>query len=285
MIIVVLKDGLGNQLFQYAAAKCIATKLNTQLKLDIASFGKNPVREYSLHHFDINEEFASSFEKISLRLKNIYSRLVNKVGFRVREYRYFEKVLGFNPSFFQIKDNTYIEGYWQSENFFLPIADILRKEFMVKAAPDKKNAAYLNEMKGVNSVSLHIRRGDYVTNKLVNSIHGLCTTEYYQQAVEFIRRNIPDPVFFIFSDDMDWVKANFIIKNNSVHYMDHNENKDYEDLRLMYSCKHNIIANSSFSWWGGWLNNNPNKIVIAPANWFKSHFINADIVPATWKLL
>jgi hypothetical protein len=282
MIILVLKDGLGNQLFQYAAAKCLAVQLNTTLKLDIDSFKKNSLRNYALNNFQIEEHFVSAFEKTLFRIANGYSRLLNLAGINVRSFRYFKKELGFNPDFFRVKNNTCVEGYWQSPKNFEKIKDIVRLQFRVRTEPENKNRDYIQYMSETGSVSVHIRRGDYVSDPTTSSIHGVCSLDYYRKAVSYIRAKVETPVFFVFSDDMEWVKGNLEFDGCEVQYIEHNGEKDFEDLRLMYSCKHNIIANSSFSWWGAWLNNNPDKIVIAPQNWFKSTHQNSDLLPLEW---
>lgn len=283
MIIVIIKDGLGNQLFQYAAAKCLAEKLNTSLKLDIKSYEHNKLRKYSLHHFLIKEEIATKTEIIIFRAKNIISKIFNKVGIRLRSFRYFENSFSFADSFFAVKNNSIVEGYWQSEKYFTSIETIIRKEFVVKYPLTELTVSYIDKISSVESVSLHIRRGDYVTNKTVNDSHGVCDLNYYQQAIAIMRSKLASPVFFIFSDDMPWVKENLVMAGDAVEYVEMNGEKDYEELRLMYTCKHNIIANSSFSWWGAWLNNNPQKMVIAPKKWFyNSDRDGKDIVPAEW---
>ena len=282
MIVLTLKDGLGNQLFQYAAAKSLAAKLKTKVKLDTSSFKKNHLRTYSLNNFSIDEKFISGAEHFLLRAANAISKTLNKAGIKMRSYRYFEQGLEFNPAFFDTKNNSYIEGYWQSEKNFEDIEDIIRKQLQVKSQPDQKNAAIIAQMNASDSVSLHIRRGDYVIDATTNSIHGVCGLDYYEAAIQYIKANVVSPSFFIFSDDMEWVKQNLQIPGSLVAYMDHNGEKDYEDLRLMYSCKHNVIANSSFSWWGAWLNSNGGKIIIAPKNWFKSTRTNSSLLPESW---
>jgi len=133
----------------------------------------------------------------------------------------------------------------------------------------------------VNAVSLHVRRGDYVLDKLTNTVHGVCDIDYYTEAIGRMTAAISDPRFYIFSDDMEWAKTNLSINRFPVAYIDHNASADYEDIRLMYSCKHHIIANSSFSWWGAWLNNYGGKKVIAPKKWFRS-LTNDDLIPDGW---
>lgn len=282
MIALVLKDGLGNQLFQYAAGRSLAEKKKTKLKLDISHYKVNKVRTYSLHHFAIQEDFITDNEKLMLRARNWISKGMKTLGVSAPARRFNEKDFQYDPTFFDLPDSLYIEGYWQSEKYFLPIESIIRKEFVVKSEPDETNKSLLEQINSGNSVSLHIRRGDYVTDLNINSIHGVIGLDYYQHSIEYISQHVKEPRFFVFSDDMDWVKQNLRIDNFPVHYMNHNGNQDYEDLRLMYSCRHNIVANSSFSWWGAWLNNNKDKIVIAPVNWFKSQYRNNDLVPESW---
>ena len=135
-----------------------------------------------------------------------------------------------------------------------------------------------------NSVSLHIRRGDYVSNQKTNQTHGTCDLDYYQRCITEIEKEVENPYFFVFSDEIEWVKENLKI-NHPAEYVDQNTgDKSYEDMRLMSQCKHNVIANSSFSWWGAWLNSYPDKIVFAPKRWFASDKHNTkDLIPEGWK--
>src|SRR5689334_11722642 len=145
MVVLVLKDGLGNQLFQYAAARNLALKLNTELKLDLAHYEVNKVRTYSLHHFAIREKFVTPGEKRRLSTRHRMSRLLNKIGIKTRAFRYIEKGFEFKPEFFNLPDDIFIEGYWQTEKNFIGIEDIIRKELVVKDPPHGKNQAYLDE--------------------------------------------------------------------------------------------------------------------------------------------
>ena len=175
--------------------------------------------------------------------------------------------------------NYYI-GYWQSEKFFKDISDEIRKDFSFPKFTSEKNLEILKLIKSYNSVSIHIRRGDYLQNRGFN---GLAPLEYYQKAIEYIKNKIENPHFFIFSNDIEWCRKNLSIENS--YYIDWNRGEEsYRDMQLMSLCKHNIIPNSTFSWWGAWLNKNPNKIVIAPEKWFND-CVNIDysnIVPETW---
>lgn len=282
MVVLALKDGLGNQLFQYAAARCLAEKLKTELKIDVSSYRVNKLRKYSLDHFKIRTKILPGSARNILRAKLIAARVANRIGIKLNDRRYMETAYHFTPDFFELTGNVYIEGYWQSEKYFLTIEKIIREEFVVASPPDEVNRLLLDKMRSVSAVSLHVRRGDYVTDKETNALHGVCSLTYYRNAISYIMERVTDPEFFVFSDDQKWVKENLKIPNAPVYYMDHNGSRDYEDLRLMYSCKHNILANSSFSWWGAWLNSNPTKIVIAPDKWVQGRYHNPDLIPASW---
>lgn len=153
----------------------------------------------------------------------------------------------------------------------------------MKYKSDVTNEQVAQNILSVNAVSLHVRRGDYVSNLTINQFHGTCSLEYYNQAIAQIAKKVETPHFFVFSDDPEWVKSNLKI-DYSITIVDHNNaDKNYEDIRLMSLCKHHIIANSSFSWWGAWLCRNPNKIVIAPLKWFNDKSINTtDLIPDGW---
>ena len=208
--------------------------------------------------------------------------LMLRIGIAKMSHRYHEKNFRFNPAFFEIPDGSWIEGYWQSEKYFQVIEQEIRKEFRINSTPDGTNLSILEKMKSVAAVSLHIRRGDFVSDKVTNELHGVCSLSYYEQAIAHIRNHVSDPHFFIFSDDMEWVRENLPVQDLRVDYMDHNGPKDYEDLRLMYSCRHHITANSSFSWWGAWLNDSKDKIVVCPEDWTKGPYQNPDIFPDGW---
>ena len=272
---------MGNQLFQYALGKYLALKDGTRLNLDIGTYKQNTLRQYALYHFDIEEMFCAGKEKKRLEQKEYFRRKLKRIGFSVKPYWYTEQKPGYDDYIQQLTGNVYLEGFWQSEKYFKPIENIIRKEFIVKEPPSHKNKQYLNEIGSVNAVSLHVRRGDYVLDEVTNAVHGVCDIGYYSEAISRMAAAISDPRFYIFSDDIEWAKTNLSINRYPVTYIDHNVSADYEDIRLMYSCKHHIIANSSFSWWGAWLNNYGGKKVIAPKKWFRS-LTNDDLIPDGW---
>ena len=182
----------------------------------------------------------------------------------------------------QVSPNAYLMGYWQSEKYFQFIEAIIRADFVFKQAMSNSNQLIANQIEQSNAVSLHVRRGDYANNPLTAATHGLCSMDYYMQAIQHIGECVYEPNFFIFSDDIVWVKENLKI-NFPCFYVDGNYGEEsYNDMRLMSLCKHHIIANSSFSWWGAWLNQYAGKIVIAPNKWFAHDTDVKDLLPESW---
>ena len=291
MIICNIIGGLGNQMFQYAAGLARSVKLGVPLKLDARDFSG-----YKLHQgfelqrlFNIHAEIASDndisailgWQKFKL-MRRIFRRPQLK-QFRHKNY-VVEPHFSYWNEFNHLKNNSYLDGYWQSEQYFMEFADKIRAEFTFKLPFSEKNAEIAANISQVNAVSLHVRRGDYVSNAK-NAYIGLCSLQYYKMAIDHINREVNQPVFFVFSDDINWVKDSLVLDTKSV-FVDHNSGEEsYNDVRLMSLCKHHIIANSSFSWWGAWLNPNPNKIVIAPKKWFASGIKTSDLIPKSWVTL
>ncbi|MDR1877050.1 MAG: alpha-1,2-fucosyltransferase [Flavobacteriaceae bacterium] len=277
MVIVKLLGGLGNQMFQYAAGKALACKKNTSFYLNANAFITNyKYRSYDLRHFNIHEK------SISLNEARVVHYL-SKFNIAIKIYE--EKSFTYQEDFFNQKSkNIYFNGFFQSEKYFKNIEPILREDFKLLTPLSSPSEKILAVIKNVNSVSIHIRRGDYVTNTGANQLFGLCDLDYYKKAVRLIESKIEAPHYFIFSDDIEWAKQNIQVGNSKTDFIDFNDSsKNYEDMELMKNCKHNIIANSSFSWWGAWLNDNPNKIVIAPKKWFASQEMDSkDLIPLTW---
>ncbi len=276
MIIVQINAGLGNQMTKYALGRHLAILNKTNLKLDISTFRTYKLHNYGLDRFNIQASLATPQEIRRLKTCNIRRRL----GL-IKTSHVIEKESSiFDESILSLRGDFYLEGYWQVEKYFKDIEDIIRNDFQVKEALTGKNKEVADMIADSNSVSLHIRRGDYLDHPEIYATFGL---DYYLRAVEFIARQFINPTCFIFSDDMPWVKKNLKLDFPAT-YVDHNlANKNYEDLRLMSLCQHNIIANSSFSWWGAWLNNNKNKLVIAPKKLFNNPAQSEkDCIPESW---
>jgi hypothetical protein len=273
--VVVIRGGLGNQMFIYAFYFVLRMRYSFSLVLF------EPVHCFQVHHgFELHNIFPrigkSRTFKYYRRLQKIYSEYFTRKLFKIiREVSPAE----FYPNF---KSSCYpflvYEGFWQSELYFSKYRAELLKIFLFDEKKLNANTLkLLADINEKNSVAVHIRRGDYLNNK---ELSGICSKTYYENAIAKIKEKIKDPVFYFFSDDPSWVKKNFSFAK--YHLIDFNRGKDsWQDMYLMSKCKNNIIANSSFSWWGAWLNINPDKIIIAPSDWFKT-IPDKDIVPENW---
>lgn len=291
MVITKILGGLGNQMFQYAAGRAVAWRNQAPLKLDISGFGERDgytLWSYGLNVFSLEENFATPKEiSVFPPARNmIWSNFTKKILGHAQlatSRRITEKKIGFHPDILEARSPCYLEGYWQSEKYFLDIAPIIRNDFTFRNNPDARNKKMLDQIVSSNAISLHIRRGDYVSNPKVRKLHGICSLNYYQRAIEYIQKRIDHPTFFVFSDDIAWAKKN-IASKFPMNFMDYNQTKqDFEDLRLMRFCRHHIIANSTFSWWGAWLADNREKLVIAPREWFcDTRMISVDLLPSSW---
>lgn len=293
MIIIRLMGGLGNQMFQYAAARTLADRLGVELKLDCSFFQSKPAnttpRSYMLDVFSVRANRASGDEIAALLgPKSFFAGITGLIRKRLhlgweQRHLYRERHFHYDRNFVEIPDGTYLIGMWQSDRYFDDNAEKIMADFAFVSPPDVKSRAVRAEIESCESVSLHIRRGDYASDPKTASVHGTCGTDYYVAAADEIARRVTNPRFYIFSDDPDWVRDNFCIDYPTT-LIDWNPSEaPHEDLRLMASCRHNIIANSSFSWWGGWLNRNPHKVVIAPRCWFRDSRINTDdLIPSSW---
>lgn len=266
MIIVRLVGGLGNQLFQYARARHSAEINKTNLKLDLSEFETYELHRYSLSHFNIIESIATEND---LRATNEFK----------------ERHFHFDADYKSIGDGVLLKGYWQSEKYFIDISDIIKNELQLNTAMSARGNEISMLIEDSNSVSLHIRRCDYKQGSYSDQILDALSIDYYIRAIKKLGAEEKNLKFFVFSDDPQWVKNNLKLECPVV-YVDHNTAEtNYEDLYLMSLCKHNIIANSSFSWWGAWLNNNPAKKVYAPKRWFNSNVRNIDekdVIPEAW---
>ncbi len=286
MTITKLTGGLGNQLFQYAFGKNVSIQNQSELKLDTMSFESNKDRDFKLNLFNIDYKIADNKETEKFIKPNKVARklfiVIEKIKPLGCKKYYKEKCFNYDNNINNLKSkNLYLEGYWQSEKYFKNIEDTIRKEFTLKEDLDKKYNQLLEKMKNSNSVSIHYRRTDYLLEKNT-SIYESLSEDYYQNAIKTIEEKVNNPVYFVFSDDIEWIKKNAKLPSSTIFVSDKN-NKDYEEFMLMSKCKHNVIANSSFSWWSAWLNNNPEKIVIAPKNWFVDKNTNTnDLIPDNW---
>ena len=272
MIVIKLIGGLGNQLFQYAAGRYLSHKHNTELKIILDNWfetASSPLAYYQLDEFNIRASFASEEE-----LKNL--QVVTETQFS-----------NFIPEILESPDNIILDGNWQSHRYFgqsadvpSPIEKILQKEFTLKNPLGKISSQWKDKILSAEcAVSLHVRRGDYMTPMFRNH-SGTIPFSYYYECINRLKNLYSDITLFIFSDDLDFVRKNFKF-DVSVEFVEGCE-KGCEEIFLMSCCKHNIIANSTFSWWGAWLNQNPDKKVFAPQPWHRDGWMEADIVPQEW---
>jgi len=287
MVIVRVIGGLGNQMFQYVYAYALSKK-GYDVKLDLSSFDNYDLHGgYQLNHYNLKLESAtkndlSIFSKLSKKQK-IFSFFNPKLPKNVKEHG-----LNFKTRLLEVKDNSYIKGYFQSEKYFVGIKSEILETFSLSnySKYTLEMEKQINESK--NSISLHIRRGDYVSNKQANEVHGTCDLNYYYKAISYLKDKFNFEQIFVFSDDIKWCENNLKIDGIKLIFVKSIENKllPHEDIFLMSQCKHNIIANSSFSWWGAWLNNYPEKIVIAPKRWYvkkeKQKQVENSLIPDSW---
>jgi hypothetical protein len=285
MIITKINGGLGNQLFQYAAGRALAYRHQTELVLDLSDFSNVPMgntpRIFELDRYPIVARVASSEEESGFRFYQ--GRVLRRMPFLPRPWQQVrEPYFQYDPDFVNLPNDVYLDGYWQSYLYFESIASLIHSELQPIKSPGVKNQELLQVMTQCNSVALHIRRGDYVSNTKAAIHHGVCSLDYYQAAIRQIVENVSNPHFYIFSDDLEWSKVNLEIGFPAT-YIGHNVgDQAFQDLRLISHCKHQIIANSSFSWWGAWLNQNPHKIVIAPKKWFTVSKNTSTLFPKEW---
>jgi hypothetical protein len=282
MIYSRIRGGLGNQLFQYCMARSLADKLETNLGLDIRDFSQDSPYLMGLKNFNIRANFDPP--GMIKHKKNGYIKFLIDIISKNHKLVYKEPHLSFDKNYASLPNGSYLKGYWQSEKYFENNKLNILNDLRIITDQSSQNVEISKQIASNVSVSLHIRRGDYVSNSEYNATHGTCSLSYYKTAVSYLLKNIgKNFTIFAFSDDPEWVYSNLklpvdirFVNNNSSEY-------SYEDLRLMSECNHNIIANSSFSWWGAWLNTNNNKIVIAPSKWYANQYIkNNDIIPANW---
>ncbi|MBK26568.1 MAG: alpha-1,2-fucosyltransferase [Halobacteriovorax sp.] len=286
-VCVKIKGGLGNQLFQYALGKKISKDLGAPLLLDTSyysqkSFNGNDPREFELGGFDLKANKAKSSDLPILAKIPFADRLLKrlpKLSFTGMLYE--EHTQGnIDPK----KTPIYLDGYWQTLSHIEEVEDELRKDLVLKNIPDTYKPI-LKEIRSSNSVSIHVRRGDYITNSKNKNLFGECDREYYQRAIEKLQDETKELRFFVFSDDIKWAEENLDLPKNTEYVDKISPNIPAVSMYLMSQCKNHIIANSTFSWWGAWLSNSPSKKVIAPKNWYINGWSSKEMMPKGWILL
>tara|TARA_R110001599_G_scaffold11371_1_gene54247 strand:- start:7172 stop:8005 length:834 start_codon:yes stop_codon:yes gene_type:complete len=274
MIISKVIGGLGNQMFQYAIAHSIALENSVDFKLDISEFETYELFSYRLNEFNISGDISSEQDIKAVVGKNTFLRgILKRLGLG-NHFIERERTI-YDSSVFK-KGNLYLEGYWQNELYFSKYRKSILKAFTPKCSFSGQTIRYGEKIKSTKSVSVHIRRGDYLKHDEI----GVLPLSYYQKAIIFLQSKEPNSIFYFFSNDIAWCKESFKDIDNTV-FIDDTES-EIADLWLMSQCESNIIANSSFSWWGAWLNQNPNKVIISPTRWMIDNPKNHKWVPDEW---
>lgn len=282
MIIVKIVGGLGNQMFCYAYAKSLKLK-GYDVKIDKLGYNDYKLRDYQLDKYNIDLPISTNEENNEITKKTFLPKVLKKIGIDYSKKKR-EKNIFFDKNLLKVNDDSYVVGYFQSENYFKNFREILLKQFTIKfALSDYANNIKKKILKSKQSISIHVRRGDYIKNKN-KDVHGICDFKYYKNSMSYLESKLENPKYFIFSDDIKWCKNNFTSKD--VTFVENNNKRiPHEDLYLMSLCKNNIIANSTFSWWGAWLNKNQNKIVIAPKSWLikkSDNKLSRHLIPYSW---
>lgn len=291
MIIVKLIGGLGNQLFQYAAGRALAARHGVELHLDLSGLEEDSghrytQRQYELETFELEVKRAEAAElrQFENRKNNRLLRVLQREvpGLFSRAY-IAESGSSYHRQFKNYPSDTYLDGFWQSEKYFSEQEPLIRKEFQFRQSVKDAGAEWLPRVSKNNSVSLHVRRGDYVTSQAVQHYHGVLPTDYYTTALRHIAEIQPDIELFVFSDDIAWCKNNLSF-GVPTHFAE--PGPAATAMYLMSQCRHHIIANSSFSWWGAWLDGRSDKIVTLPRFWFATQkTADLDIAARGWTIL
>lgn len=271
---VFIHSGLGNQMFEYAFY-LYRKRINPHTTCNMGL-----LKDRKVHNgFELNKIFNINIKSAPLQTFLVracnYSRIFKTLA------RFLDIEIITDKEIAIENKNNYFVGYWQDEQFFKDIKKEVKNSFIFnEKLLSKQTIEFLRQIKSSNSISIHIRRGDYTLEHFNKIYGGICTVDYYKRAIEHICSNIKEPIFFCFSEDIEWIKQNLNIPN--AQYVDCNRGENsWQDMYLMTQCKHNIVANSTFSWWGAWLNNNPSKIIICPTK-FDNTGASANIFPDTW---
>jgi hypothetical protein len=278
------QGGLGNQLFQYAAARSLSVKHGCPVVLDPHWFysptpGDTP-RALELLRYRAALRLASATEQS--QWKWMRGKLSRHLRLLHPLHLVCEKGDGVHWPAVQAPNHSYLLGHWQSEAYFAGIRGELLEELVPTAPPGVADLSMMHHMRSGTAVSVHVRRGDYLSLKSAANFHGVCSLNYYRAAINLVAQRVSEPVFFVFSDDPEWTRAN-LAPPFPTHYVSHNGPENaFQDLRLMSMCQHHIMANSSFSWWGAWLAPAQSGLVVAPANWYASGRPCPDLIPARW---
>lgn len=286
MLITKLSGGLGNQLFQYAAGRALAKRHGVPLVLDTGWFDyipkSNTPRFFELSRYPVAARVTQGHERVLCSLHN--GQILGRLQWLPRPWRHVREK-GFDYQELNISGArpVYLDGYWQSYKYFDACRDTLLDELTPSVPMSVQDEALAGMLQDGPGVSVHVRRGDYVSNAKAHQNHGLAPLTYYAQAIGRMHEKLPHARFFVFSDDLEWARGHLPLPEDAV-YVGHNGSENaFQDLRLMSLCTGHVLANSSFSWWGAWLSRAPDKQVIAPARWFADGRSTPDLIPSGWE--
>lgn len=282
MIIARIRGGLGNQMFQYATAKALARRHGCSFALYVPRLRTHADRPFALDCFAAPLPLARLTDFQSFK-GGFLSWPLLRQGLHPQVWR--ERGHNFDASLILAQPPLYLDGYWQTEKYFCETRKELLQDFSWRTALTERNLATLEQIEECESIAVHVRRGDYVSNPATTAHHGVLGLPYYEAAMHLAVQRTRNPLFFVFSDDIPWARDQLGRLGTCV-FVDQNAGAASEDLRLMSACKHQIIANSSFSWWAAWLNTNASKLVVAPRNWLaKPPNTFSDVFAAGWTTL
>ncbi len=299
--------GLGNQMFQYAFARSFSIQNNCDVTVNIDWFYKALYAKMRVMCKSTKEKYVNhaQYSHAGYQLDifntqyryNIISDIQSRIAcgafnldkqtkYNVLKEDVWTAKMSFIQEYLDQPTNTIFNGYFADYRYFHKYKDVLLKEFSPKVRLSSQFERYNKQIQAVDSIALHVRRGDYVTNKDCQKIFHVCNSEnYYNKALDIIKQKVSNPHIFVFSNDMKWVRENIDIPFHKTYVAYTTEKNAYEDIMLMSKCKHNIIANSSFSWWGAYLNRNQDQIVIMPEKGFKEeemHYLSNGMRVSSW---
>ena len=289
MIISNVIGGLGNQMFQYACGRAVSLRTKQPLYMATDQFDG-----YKLHYgFELNRVFNIEAQEVApCEIRRLLSwqarprvrQLLGRPAMHWATGRNWANEPHFHywPGIKYVRGSKYIHGYWQSERYFADVAEQIRQDFFFQMPWDESDLAVRDRMRHHPCASMHVRRGDYALKKN-RDIFGLCDLDYYRSAVQILRTRVPGVRLFVFSDDPDWFEGQMGPALGQYEIVRHNSGRrNANDMRLMSLANHHIIANSSFSWWGAWLNPTVDKIIVTPKQWFLDGTNDMDLIPSSW---
>lgn len=289
IVVVRLVGGLGNQLFQYAAARAVALRSRSGLVFDLSWFSSVTDRKYALAPFAIDAQILVDSKTAPKSMaRNYWQRIERRLvsGLGLRKYGcpvFMERHFHFDLTVLNLRAPVYLDGYFQSERYFADCVAAVTSELSMPPPSSTRTQILLEEIQTSEAICLHIRRGDYVSNPAANAFHGTCSMDYYAAGFAVAAEEMRNPKCFVFSDDPGWVRSNFALDAPTTIVDIHGPCEPHEDLRLMAACQNFVIANSSLSWWGAWLGKYPDKRVIAPQTWFSGSANDiSDLLPSGW---